>query len=306
MVPAAARTEHAMTTSVLAALAAACCFAAAAVLQQEAAQTTSTDDSLRLRLLLDLLHRPKWITGIALLVSGYGFQALALANGPVALVQPIVVTELAIAIPIAMWRRHRQPLLRDWIGITAVLGGISGFLIIASPAPGIANPDTPTWIACLTPTAIIVAVLVALAARSQGPRRPMLLGAAAGCAFGLLAVLTKATTYQLSHNITSTLTSWQPYLLIAAGIAALVISQSAYQAGPLAYSMPLIAVLEPLLAVLIGATAFGEDLRLTGGYLAAQAITAATSIAGIILLATSPTVLSIYEQQTPVAPVKRS
>jgi drug/metabolite transporter (DMT)-like permease len=295
-----------MTISVLAALAAACCFAAAAVLQQEAAQTTSTDDSLKLRLLLDLLHHPKWVSGIALLVSGFGFQAIALANGPVALVQPIVVTELAVAIPIAMWRRHRRPLLRDWIGIAAVLGGISGFLIIASPAPGIGNPDAPAWIACLTPTAVIVAVLVALAARSHGPRRAILLGAAAGCTFGLLAVLTKAATYQLGHDITAALTSWQPYLLIAAGIAALVISQSAYQAGPLAYSMPLIAVLEPVLAVLIGATAFGEDIRLTGGYLAAQTITAATSIAGITLLATSSTVLSIYEQQTPIAPVKRS
>ena len=64
-------------------------------------------------------------------------------------------------------------------------------------------------------------------------------------------------------------TSWQPYLLIAAGIAALVISQSAYQAGPLAYHA-LIAVLEPLLSVLIGATAFGEEIRLTGGYLIAK------------------------------------
>jgi drug/metabolite transporter (DMT)-like permease len=287
-----------MTASVLAALAAASCFAGAAVLQQEAAQATSPEESLKLRLLVDLLRRPKWLTGVALLVGGYGFQALALAYGPVGLVQPIVVTELAIAIPIAMWRRHRHPLPRDWIGITAVLGGVSGFLILASPAEGIGNPDTPTWIACLVPVSTIVVILVALAAPRHGPRRAMLLGAAAGCAFGLLAVLTKATTYQLSHNITAALTSWQPYLLIAAGIAALVISQSAYQAGPLAYSMPLIAVLEPLLSVLIGATAFGEEIRLTGGYLIAQAVTALTAIAGITVLATSPTVLSIYQEQT--------
>ena len=286
-----------MTASVLAALAAASCFAGAAVLQQEAAQATSEEKSLKLRLLIDLLRRPKWLTGIALLVSGYGFQALALAYGPVALVQPLVVTELAIAIPIAMWRRHRHPLPRDWIGITAVLGGVSAFLLIASPAKGIGNPGTPTWIACLVPVSTIVVVLVALASPSHGPRRAMLLGAAAGCAFGLLAALTKATTYQLSQSITAALTSWQPYLLIAAGIAALVISQSAYQAGPLAYSMPLIAVLEPLLAVLIGDTAFGEDIRLTGGRLAAEAITAITAIAGITVLATSPTILSSYENQ---------
>ena len=41
------------------------------------------------------------------------------------------------------------------------------------------------------------------------------------------------------------------------------------------------------------------DMRLTGGYLAAQAATALTAIAGIALLATSPTVSSIYEEQIP-------
>ncbi len=50
-----------MTASIVAALAAATSFAWAAVYQQEAAQRAPAASSLKLRLLLDLLRRPKWI-----------------------------------------------------------------------------------------------------------------------------------------------------------------------------------------------------------------------------------------------------
>lgn len=285
-----------MTASVLAALAAAASFAWAAVYQQEAAQAAPKTASLKLRLLLDLLHSPKWIVGITLLVCGYGFQAVALAFGPVALVQPVIVTELAIAVPIAMWRRRRRAALRDWIGIVTVLGGVAGFLALASPVEGIGNPNPLSWIATLVPVAGVVALLAALAAQATGRSRAMLLGAAAGAAFGLLAVLTKATTSELARSVTGALTSWQPYLLLIVGIGALVISQSAYQAGPLAYSMPFIAGIEPLLAVLVGDIALAEQVRLAGAYLAGEALTAAVASVGIILLASSPTVLSIYQE----------
>lgn len=234
---------------------------------------------------------------MAFLLCGYGLQGVALANGPVALVQPVVATELAIALPIALWRRRRRPTRRDWLGIVAVLGGVSGFLAVAAPAKGIGNPALAVWVASLVPVGAVVAVLVALAAPARGPRRAMLLGAAAGLSFGLLAVLTKATTHELGRGVLHTFGTWQPYLVVVAGIVALVISQSAYQAGPLAFSMPLVAVLEPVLAVVIGDTAFDEQVRLSLGYLAAEAVTAACAVAGIVLLATSPTILSIYEER---------
>ncbi|MDA8290429.1 MAG: DMT family transporter [Actinomycetota bacterium] len=288
-----------MTASVVSALLAACCFAGAAVLQQEAAQSTSREEALRIRLLLVLLRRPRWLAGIGLLVSGYALQAVALAFGPVALVQPIVVTELALAIPVAIWRRRRRPTRRDWLGIVAVLAGVAGFLLVASPAEGTADPDVLTWVVSLVPVGGLVAVLVAVAVSTSGRRRAMLLGAAGGASFGLLAVLTKATAFEVGRDALGTLSSWQPYALVAVGIAALVVSQSAYQAGPLAYSMPFVTVLEPLVAVLLGDTALDEQVRLSGGYLLAEALTAVVAVSGIVVLASSPTVLSIYEDSGP-------
>ncbi len=282
--------------SILVALGAALSFALAAVFQQEAARSADPGASLSPRLLLILLHRPKWLAGVGLLLCGYGLQALALSAGPVAVVQPVVATELAFAIPLGIWRGRRRAARREWSGIVAVLVGVSLLLAVASPVSGSAQPSRLDWILCLVPVGTVIAVLLMVSVRVRGPRRAVLLGAAAGLAFALLAVLTKAVTQNLSQGVGSTFTSWQVYLLVGLGIAALVISQSAYQAGPLALSMPAIALIEPTVAVIIGDTALHEQANLSGGALAVEVIAAAVAAAGLLALATSPTVLAIYEQ----------
>ncbi len=282
--------------SIFVALGAAVSFALAAVFQQEAARAADPEASLSLRLLLILLHRPKWLAGVGLLLCGYGLQALALSAGPVAVVQPVVATELAFAIPLGIWRGHRRAGRREWSGIAAVLAGVSVLLWVASPVSGTAQPSRLDWILFLVPIGAAVALLLTMSARIKGPRRAMLLGAAAGLSFALLAVLTKAVTHSLSVGVGSTFAGWEVYMVIGLGITALVISQSAYQAGPLALSMPAIALIEPTVAVIIGDTAFHEQAHLSGGALALEIMAAAVAAAGLFTLATSPTVLAIYEQ----------
>ena len=127
----------------------------------------------------------------------------------------------------------------------------------------------------------------------------MALGATAGMSFGVLAVLTKSSTYLLGTDVRQAFLHWQPYGAIAVGITALVVSQSAYQAGPLAYSMPFVGVLEPVVAVAIGATVLGEELHASGAVLGVEGLAGAVAVTGIVLLTTSKTVLSIYQERTP-------
>lgn len=127
--------------SIGAALAAAVSFAVAAVFQQESAQSVGQDKSLSLRLLAELLRRPRWLAGVGFLLAGYGLQALALAFGPVALVQPIIVVELAVAIPLGILRGQGRVGWREWAGIVCVMGGVSLFVGAASPSPG--TPERP-------------------------------------------------------------------------------------------------------------------------------------------------------------------
>lgn len=287
-------------TSVLAALGAAISFAFAAVFQQESSQSVSDDKSLSVGLLTQLLRSPRWLAGGACLLAGFGLQALALAYGPVALVQPIVVTELAFAIPLGILRRHRRAGRREWVGIGCVVSGISLFLLIASPTSGIQEPSGLAWIVSLVPVGGIAAAAVALGSTQRGPRRAIFLGAAAGLSFGVLSVLTKALTHLLSRDLPEAFLSWQFYVAVGVGIAALIVSQSAYQAGPLAYSMPLVGLLEPVVAVVIGDTVLGEQVRLSGRTAILEVLAAGVACLGIVLLTTSKTVLSIYEERHPL------
>jgi hypothetical protein len=174
--------------------------------------------------------------------------------------------------------------------------GISLFLLAASPGNGIQEPATADWVAALVPVGVVAALAVAAGAARQGPHRAMFLGAAAGLAFGVLSVLTKAVTHLLSSDVSKAFVTWQVYVALGVGAVALVVSQSAYQAGPLAYSMPMVGVLEPLIAVVIGDTVLGESVRLSPGMFALELIAAGVACVGILLLTTSQTVLSIYEE----------
>lgn len=288
-------------TSVTCSLLAAVSFAFAAVMQQESTMTVGCEKSLTPGLLVELAHRPKWLLGGTAMLAGFGLQAAGLAFGPVAVVQPIVVLELAFAIPFGIWRRHRRAGLREWAGISAVMAGVSIFILSASPGAGIQDPGTVNWMASLVPVAAVAGVAVAVGAARHGPARAMLLGSAAGLAFGLLSVLTKVVTHILGHDPGRAPVTWQVYATIAVGICALLVSQSAYQAGPLAYSMPFVGVLEPVVAVIIGDVVLGEQVHLSEMDFALEIAAAAVAVVGIVLLTTSHTVLSIYEEEETVS-----
>jgi len=72
------------------------------------------------------------------------------------------------------------------------------------------------------------------------------LGAAAGVIVGLTAAVTLSFSRLLRDlGLTGILAHWQPWALIALGLAGVLLSQSAYQAGALAASLRIIDTLEP-------------------------------------------------------------
>jgi drug/metabolite transporter (DMT)-like permease len=282
---------------VVAALGAAVAFALAALFQQRAARREPAELSLRARLLIALARRPLWLAGVGALVSGYGLQALALALGPVAPVQPIITTELVFAVPIAALAQHGRPGRREWSGALSVVGGVSLFLSVADPASGSASASLSDWlvVVCSSATGVAIALVVA---HDGGPRRrAMALAAAAGVAFAILAVLTKTVVNLFSEGLAATLGGWQTYAVVVVGILGLLLSQSAYQAGPLAFSMPVVAVVEPTVAVLVGSTVLDESVKLGGLALAAELLGACLAAVGVTLLATSDVVTSLYRAE---------
>ena len=86
--------------AVVAALLAAFCFAVAALVQQTVARATAADEAMHPRLLLDLARRPRWLAGIGLDAMSFLILAVALAFGPLALVQPLASVDVLFALPL--------------------------------------------------------------------------------------------------------------------------------------------------------------------------------------------------------------
>lgn len=274
-----------LVVAAVAALCAAALFGLSSVLMARVARAAPSADVLRLRLLTRLFRSREWLVGAALQPLSFCIQAVALALGPLALVQPLAATDLLFALPIQarISRRPMRPV--EWLGSALVVAGIAGFLLISPPRPGLSVPSPGGWVAVGTLVGGGVLVAAASAVRTSGTARTTLLAAAGAGAFALVDVLSKATVDELRlHGLAQVLTSGYPYALLAVGIAGLVLSQSAFQSGPLHVSLPVIDTLEPTLAVLVGALAFHEALAASPLELTAQLAAGALALAGIVLL----------------------
>jgi drug/metabolite transporter (DMT)-like permease len=267
---------------VLAALAAAASFGVAAALQHR--QARLTPDAGGVRLLARLAAQPLWLGGIALAALAYGLQALALAFGPLALVAPIVATDLLFALPVAA-RWFRPLRARDWLGCMLAAGGVAAFLAAAPPSSGRSDAPASDWLLAFAVVGLVCVLASAAGRLATGPVRAALMATAAGAVFGLTAAVTLSLTRLLrAAGPGTTLAHWQPWALLALGTTGLLLSASAFQAGALGASLPVMDTVEPVSGVLLGTLLFGEQLATSPAGFTVQLAGAAAAIAGITLL----------------------
>lgn len=217
-------------------------------------------------------------------------QFLALRRGSLVLVQTLLVAGLLFALPLGAALQHRRLTARDWAGTVAVVAGLGLFVTVGRPRAGRGNASLAGWTVVLGVGCLVVGALIATAPRPPGTGRAVRLGGACGVLFGLDAALAKASGHLLDRGVAHALGGWEPYALAALGAFGFLLAQSAFQAGPLAASLPLITAADPVTAALIGVLAFHE--RVAGGAAAVggQMVAVAAIVTGIWALARSPLV----------------
>lgn len=273
--------------AVLAALAAAFLYALASVSQQREAERQPPERSLRPSLVAGLARRPRWLAALAFDCGGYACQWAALSRGSLVAVQPLLVAGLLFALPMKARLTPYRVRARDWGAAVLTTAGLGVFLTVSRPAAGRPSVGGGTWAALLSTTAAVALLLVLLGHKSSPRWKAMALGSAGGVVYGATAALTKACAHQLAAGPVAFFANWQPYALLLVGAGGMVLSQSAFQAGPLEASLPALSATDPLVSVAIGALGFGEALR--GGFAASSLEVASLSavVAGIFLLAHS-------------------
>jgi drug/metabolite transporter (DMT)-like permease len=271
--------------------AASLCFAAGFVMQYHEAHDAPPSLFLSPRLLLVLSRHKIWVGGILVMLVGDGLQAWALDVGSLAVVEPILTTSLLFALPLsAAWRRERLQ-RKEWIGALLISAGLGVLLGVGAPTLGNTDMAGYQWLLVVLAAWGAALLMVAAGRRSTAPStRAALIGGAAGILFGLQDALTRYCLHVLSHNLGHLALSWQPYLLIVTGLYGLMLTQSAYETGPLPAGLPPIAVGEPVVGMLIGLFALNERLDPSAVALGLESAGALIMIVGTWLLARSPLV----------------
>ncbi len=261
------------------------------VIQQHVATEAPAQDRLTPRLLIDLIRRPAWLAGIAMMVGGQIVGAVDEGKGSLTVVEPVLATNVLFALPLAAaWTRRRLG-LREYGGAVALVAGLGGFVAAAGPTrvttAGVARTS---WVIAGLAIVAVVAALVFVAKRATVAEEATLVATGAGILYGLQDALTQRVMLLLPHGLGDLLSSWQPYSMLAVAITGLILAQSAFGAAPLPASLPAITIAEPICGIALGAGLLAEPIRVGPGYLAAEVVCVALMVAGVVLVTRSPVV----------------
>jgi drug/metabolite transporter (DMT)-like permease len=268
----------ALVIAVPAAILGAAGFGLATAAQQRATKEVEVAPTLSPKLLTDLLRRPMWLIGLVATILAFTLQVLALAYGPIAIVQPLLVTGVVFAAGFSalMSRRRPDPLIL--LGALLCAAGLSAFLLLARPVPNgqPTSMDFTTGLPLAIALVTAVAACLIYAATSPHWTRVLALALATGILYGVTAGLVKAVE-PLHH--------FALYGVIVLGPIGFLLSQNTFQQGRVVSSaVAIITSVDPVVAVLIGTFWLGERVENTPTLLAGECLAAVVVIAGIVFI----------------------
>lgn len=275
---------------VLLSVASAAGYGLAAVLQHRAAVVAAPELSMRAGLLVHLARRPLWLLGNALDGVGYLFQFLALRRGSLVLVEPLLVLSLVFALPVAAALDRRRVSPSEVASTGVVVAGLALFLGVARPGLGHPDASAEAWTVLSGVVSVVCVAAVTGARLRRGRPAAALLGFGSGLAFGYVAAVSERTGHLLDAGVAHALASWEPYAMVVGATAALLLTQSAFNAGDLRLSLPTLTVAQPLVAVAIGLVVFGEHIEVGGIAPVVEGLGLAMVTVGVFALGRSPVI----------------
>ncbi|BDZ38080.1 DMT family transporter [Microbacterium suwonense] len=205
-----------------------------------------------------LLTRPSWIIGSIMLGFAILCQLSAMAIAPLIVVQPLGAVALVVTTLLNARVSGHSPTRRSLIAIGSCLGGIFLFVALAAfyaVEREISNEDLFTILT------VLLVVIIALGACWLVLRRRMralFYVTGAGILYGFVATLAKAVISRIQAANFDWLTVVCVIALIAAAAVGAYFVQTAYSSGPPDLVIAGLTVIDPIVAVIIGALVLGE------------------------------------------------
>ncbi|PPS87093.1 DMT family transporter [Streptomyces sp. MH60] len=244
----------ALALSVLLSLVSAVAYAGGAIVQEQVAASSPDAQYAPLR-------RPAWWAAVSLNGLGGLLHVVALALGPLSLVQPLGALTIVFALPMAALFVGRRAGATAWRGALMATVGLAGLLSLVG-ASDAQSLDTAQRVgAALVTGGAVVALMIAGRAAHRHPAvRSILLATASGIAFGMSSVFTKTVAVDWTGGVTA---GDLPSLAVIGVLATagMVLSQASYRGAGLAAPLATLTVVNPVVAAVVGITMFGETFR---------------------------------------------
>ena len=252
---------------------------------QHIASTAAPRQSSGWRLVVYLFRNPLWLFGWVALAAAFVFQALALNNGLISVVQPMLATELVFMLVLRRFWIHQSIRPVTWGAAAVTCVGLTVFIIAGQPGGGQPTPTSQHWLSAGLACCVGAGVL-AVAARWGSPSlRAALYGSACAVMWALVATFIKATTDTLTQfGVGGMFTHWPIYALAVGSVAALFLEQAALHVGPLRASQPFIVIVDPIVSIALSLWLFAEHFTSDGAVLAVAAVGFAVMCAGVVVL----------------------
>ena len=267
------------------ALLAAATFAISTSVQHQAAE--GAPESGVVALLGYLVRRPSWLVGQVLATCAFLLHASALNAGPIALVQPIVVSGIVWAVPARAAIARRLPSVRELRAVLITATGLAVLLVASDPTDGEhAGLGAGTiWFAA------VAVALAALANSAAGRlhdfpgRKAFMFGVVGGILFGLVAGSVKLALQELEEGgVSGLLTAWPTYALFVFGAGGVLTNQRAYRTAGLSSSMPALNIVNGMTSLAFGFTVFSEVPRHSPVFLVLELAALVAMAVGLRLL----------------------
>jgi uncharacterized membrane protein len=270
---------NALSLSVVLSLVSAVAYAGGAIVQEQVAVTSPDQTYAPLR-------RPGWWAAVALNGLGGLLHVVALAFGPLSLVQPLGALTIVFALPMAALFVGRRAGSTAWRGAIMATVGLAGLLSLVGTAESHSLGGAQRVVLALVTGGAVVALMVAARAAHRHPAvRSVLLAVAAGLAFGISSVFTKTVAVDWTGGVSlADLPSLGVIAVLAT--AGMLLSQASYRGGGLAAPLATLTVVNPVVAAAVGITMFGETFRYGSTGTALALGCGVVAAGGLILLTT--------------------
>jgi drug/metabolite transporter (DMT)-like permease len=237
-------------------------------LQAIEARRTPPEEALHVSLLVRLLRRPRWVGGLLLGGLGVVFEAIAFANAPFIVIEPLLSAGLLVLLIVGIKEMGETPDRWTLFGVLAI---IAGTVLIAWGAPSHSEQHRGPVTVVVVMGALLAVSLLPFLVRGSRFDTPMHANLGSACGFAATNVATKLLADDLGGGHYVEAVAWTAFAIFA-GATATISGMTALQRRPATTMVPVSSAMQTFLPVAL------EPLFLTENWRSAE-------LEGLLLLA---------------------